>query len=315
MQSDRSNWGADCSKAQVVMACEGREGVVEVANRARELRHWLRSLPAPVALAVESTGRYHLLLANLAHRLGHVVYVLDPFRVRRYAQSTAFRGKTDPIDARVIARFLAREQDGLRPYQPPTPGQRRIDSLLRRRARLTVMRQQLTALARTLGGHRAALRSALDSLQRLIDAIERSAEAEVLRRAQTTARRDRLRTVVGIGPLTGIALANLFDRIAFKTADQVVAFVGLDPRPCDSGKHQGRRRITKRGDSELRRLLHNAAMAAARTDLWRPYYERCRARGLATTEALCDLARRLLRTAWALDHKQQDFDPERVRIT
>jgi transposase len=314
MQSERLNWGGDCSKDWVVLACDGRDEVVNVANRAHELRCWLRGLPGPVALAVESTGRHHILLANAALRLGHVVYVLDPYRVRRYAQSTTFRCKTDPIDARVIARFLAREHDGLRPYKPPTPRQRRIDSLMRRRARLVVIRQQMTTLLGTLHGHKIALRAALDSLDRLIRDIEQCVDTLIHQNAQTAARCDRLRTIVGIGPMTSIALANLFDRVAFENPDKAVAFVGLDPRPDDSGSHQGRRRITKRGSPELRRLLHNAAMAAARTALWRPYYERSRQRGLATTEALCELARRLLRLAWALDKAQHDFDPERVRM-
>lgn len=314
MQSDRPNWGGDCSKDWVVLACDGRDEVIKVANRAGPLRQWLRSLPGPSALAVESTGRYHMVLANAAHRLGHQVYVLDPYRVRHYAKSTSYRGKTDPIDARIIARFLAREQDKLHPYKPPTPQQRRIDSLLRRRARLVVMRQQLVALAGTLNGHKAALRGTLDSLDRLIRDIERSADALAHRDADLAACCDRLRTIVGIGVMTSIALSNLFDRVTFKNADKAVAFVGLDPRPDDSGDHRGTRHITKRGSSELRRLLHNAAMAAARTALWRPYYERSLKRGLATTEALCELARRLLRVAWALDRHQQDFDPTRVRI-
>jgi hypothetical protein len=53
-----------------VLAGDGRDEVIKVANRARELRQWLRSLPDPVALAVESTGRHHMVLANAARRLG-----------------------------------------------------------------------------------------------------------------------------------------------------------------------------------------------------------------------------------------------------
>jgi transposase len=114
--------------------------------------------------------------------------------------------------------------------------------------------------------------------------------------------------------MTRIALSDLFDRVTFDNPDKAVAFIGLDPRPGDSGDHRGKRHITKRGSSELRRLLNNAAMAAARTDLRKPDYGRSRQRGLAATEALCELARRLLRTAWAPDRHQQEFDPGRVRI-
>ena len=82
MQSDRPKVGCDCSKDEVVIVRDREDRVVVVRNRGRELRQWLRGLPGPVDLAVESTGRYHLVLANLAHRLGHTVYVLDPRRVR-----------------------------------------------------------------------------------------------------------------------------------------------------------------------------------------------------------------------------------------
>lgn len=314
MQSDRPKVGCDCSKDEVVIVRDREDRVVVVRNRGRELRQWLRGLPGPVDLAVESTGRYHLVLANLALRLGHTVYVLDPRRVRRYAESTVHRGKTDAIDARVICRFLAREIDSLRPYVPPTRRQRRIDSLIRRRGKLVTMTQQLGTMHSTLPGHKAELRSALAHLQRLIKAIDRDLDGLTASDATLGARRRRLETIVGVGDLNGVLLANLFDRVAFPGPDQLVAFVGLDPRPADSGRHRGRRRITKRGAAECRRLAYNAAKAAARSALWKPYYDRCRARGLSSTEALCDLARRLLRVAWAVDHYQQDFDPSRVRI-
>ena len=38
--------------------------------------------------------------------------------------------------------------------------------------------------------------------------------------------------------------------------------MGLDVRVRDSGTFRGRRKLTKKGDPEVRRLLYNAAMAA-----------------------------------------------------
>lgn len=313
MQSQMLCWGADCHKETVVLALDGETEVITLQNRVKVLKRWLASLSGPVAIAMESSGRFHVMLANLAHKLGHAVYVLDPKRVRRYAQSTGFRGKTDRLDACVIARFLAREQDGLRRYVPPTPEQRRIDSLLRRRHKLDVIRQQLADVAKLLHGNRAEMRRVREQLKALIQAIDRSLKALITRDPALAERYQRLCRVPGIGPLNGTALANLFHRIDFKAADPVVAFVGLDPRPHDSGQHRGKRRLTKHGHPEYRRLLHNAAMSARKTPLWKPYYERSIARGLASTEALVDLARRILRTAWALDHHQREFDPGRLR--
>ena len=95
-------------------------------------------------------------------------------------------------------------------------------------------------------------------------------------------------------------------------ADAFVAFIGLDPRPDDSGKKTGRRRLSKRGDPELRRLLYVAAMSASRTRAWKPLYQRALARGLSRIEALVTLARHIARTAWSIYTHKTNFDPVRL---
>jgi len=97
-----------------------------------------------------------------------------------------------------------------------------------------------------------------------------------------------------------------------KNADAFVAFTGLDPRPDDSGQHQGKRRLSKRGPSELRRLLYLAAMAAKKTAAWKPLFEHYRAKGLSTTACFVILARRIARTAWSMYTYKTEFDPGRL---
>jgi hypothetical protein len=53
-------------------------------------------------------------------------------------------------------------------------------------------------------------------------------------------------------------------------------------------------------------------MAAAKTALWRPYYQAQRAKGLSSTAAIVILTRKLVRVAFALYKYQQPFDPTRV---
>jgi len=88
--------------------------------------------------------------------------------------------------------------------------------------------------------------------------------------------RRRLAGIAGVGAVVSAALTPVLERYAFKKADSFVAFLGYDPRPQDSGQKRGRRRPTKRGPSELRRLLYIAAMAAVRTKTWKPLYEHYR---------------------------------------
>jgi transposase len=77
----------------------------------------------------------------------------------------------------------------------------------------------------------------------------------------------------------------------------------------------GKRRLSKRGPAELRRLLFNAAMAAARTRVWKPVYEHYRARGLPTTAALVILARKIARIAWSIHRYHTSFDPQRLKTS
>src|SRR5438093_13694765 len=74
---------------------------------------------------------------------------------------------------------------------------------------------------------------------------------------------------------------------------------------------RGRRRLSKRGPAELRRLLFNGARSASKTKLWRPLYERYRARGLSTIEATVVLARKLVRVAFSIYRHGTTFDPAR----
>jgi transposase len=107
-------------------------------------------------------------------------------------------------------------------------------------------------------------------------------------------------------------MLRLFDRAKGASADAIVALIGLDPRPMESGNRKGIRRLSKRGDSETRRLLYNAGMAGAKTDTWRPVFERERAKGLPATAALMVLARRLVRIAYSLFKSGGQFDRQRV---
>jgi hypothetical protein len=93
----------------------------------------------------------------------------------------------------------------------------------------------------------------------------------------------------------------------------LVAFVGLDPRACDSGQKAGRRRLSKRGSGELRRLLYNCAQAAAKTKTWKPYYTQLKTGRFSTTQALVIIARKLLRIAFSIwQQPGGKFDPQKI---
>ncbi|EPH0305422.1 MULTISPECIES: IS110 family transposase [Pseudomonas] len=123
--------------------------------------------------------------------------------------------------------------------------------------------------------------------RRLEDAIQ-----STLDEAGLTAQSKRCQKVEGIGPLTAAALSMAFLRGSFRNSDAFIAFIGLDVHLKESGRYSGRRKLTRQGDPEIRRLLHSIAMSAARTQRWQSIYQSYLARGLKKTEALTILARK-----------------------
>jgi transposase len=307
------NIGADVGKDEIVLACaEGSFATRRVHNQRAALLAWLKELPAGSRIGVEATGSYHELLAELAHKLGFAVYVLNPKDTRNYAKAMGLRGKTDRVDAELIARLIAHEHAKLHPWIPPTAEQREIDRLLRRRAKVSSIRASLMKSFKGVSGFAPelkALRERLDKLLVRLDAkIKTLIEASTVRKEHYA----RLRKIAGVGAVVASSVVNTLERVPFERADAFVAFTGLDPRPDESGHRHGRRRLSKRGPSELRRLLYLAAMAAAKTKIWKPIYQHYRARGLSSTAALVVLARRIARTAWSIYTHKTTFDPERI---
>jgi transposase len=151
------------------------------------------------------------------------------------------------------------------------------------------------------------------SLKTLLDCIDKRCE-EVFRQAPDSAeRRERLTLIPGVGKLSSIGLHVSLARTPYRNSDALIAGLGLDPRPNDSGQHRGRRRLTKRGPSELRRLLYLAAVTAVRYPAFRAIYLRARSRGLGAVAALLTVSRKIARIAFAIDRSGARFDPAKLQ--
>ena len=135
--------GVDVGSAHLDVAIEGQPGVIRLGNADLAISRWLRKLPVGSLVAMESTGRYHRRLAHLAHEAGMVVFVLDPRAVHHYARGMGQRGKTDRLDAQVLARLIEREHAHLRAWEPPNEQEEVLKELIRQRASLTQAKQAL----------------------------------------------------------------------------------------------------------------------------------------------------------------------------
>jgi transposase len=301
--------GIDVAKAELVVGVAGRpDHDCVLANTQPQIELWLDQIPAGSRLAVESTGRYHAQLVDLAQARGLTVYVLNARDVHYYARALGQRGKTDRTDAQVISRYLHEHHAHLHPFIAGDPVAQQIDHLLQRRERIVVHHDALKRSLRELDGLQATA-TLLHDFEALLGVIDQCIAVLIASEPGRASAARLLRSIPGIGPLGSALLSGLFQRIPFTRSDAVVAFSGLDPRPLDSGQKRGRRRLSKRGSPLLRRTLFMAAFSASRSRVFKPFYQALRARGLASTEAFVILARKLLRIAFAVWKTQTVFEP------
>lgn len=313
MQEVKVFIGVDVAKAELVMAVHGQDGCRSVANDASAINTWLRELPAGAALAMESTGRHHQLLATLAGAAGLQVFVLNARDVHFYAKALGARAKTDRVDAQVIARYLAEQHTHLRPWRVPHALLSQVQCLLGQRwtavTKRTALRQSMQGCDGAIADHVQALEAAFAALLQAMDARIVQLFVED---AQLRAQRKLLQSIVGVGPQSSALLVSVLAQANFASSDALVAYSGLDPRACDSGRSRGHRRLSKRGQPALRRQMYLAAMSACHTKAFEGTYKALRQRGLETTEALVVLARKLLRIAFAVWRSGMPFDPQRL---
>ena len=302
-------FGVDVDQARLVVARHEVEGTESIDNQAPAIRAWLARLPAGSRIGAESTNRYHEVLVRLAQAAGHTVFVLNPRDVRHYAKGIGRRGKTDRVDAGVIARYVAKEADELHAHVPRTDRQQAMHVLQQQRAALQRTSAQLRQ-ALTAHGPAEALRPLMEAAREALRQIDKTIQAQI-QASPDAALFKCLMSVPGIGPVVAACLAHHLRRWPLTHVDAWVACTGLDPRPNDSGRKVGRRVLSKRGDATLRQMLYLAAMTFARHPLGKVLAERYRQRRLSSTATYNILARLLARVAWSISKTAESFDPQR----
>jgi transposase len=299
---DVSNWSLSCAWRGLEREFPNdEEGVREALEWAKGAQVW----------CMEATGRHHRGLADSVCASGLRRLVVNPGRARKYLGFVNPRGKTDRLDAAALRRLAECEGGSLRAYSPvPARGAAARDTLVRRRSLVEarVSLEQTAAEAGDPGGHMADAAAALRRAQACLD-------KELAAALSGLAGYERLLTVPGVGPLTAAALACALERGEFAGPDALVAFLGLDPRPDDSGRHRGRRRLSHQGDAQARTFLFTAARAGSRLRPWKPYYQSQLAKGLSSTEATVVLARKLARVCWKVYRQEGPFQDKTVLDT
>jgi transposase len=260
----------------------------KIANEPQAVKRLVRKLettgPGPVRCCYEAgPGGYALQRQMTTGRLS--CDVIAPALVPR---KPGERIKTNPRDARKLAELL--RAGLLTTVRPPTPAEEAVRDLCRARddARedLQRARHRLSKLLLRRGHHYAgrnwtrahaawigaltwphpAERGVVEDYQLAITQVEARLReldrqlTEVAGRAPYAEPVGWLRCFRGIDTLTAmVLLAELQDIRRFRTARELMGYLGVVPSEYSTGEHARRGRITKAGNAFLRRVLVEAA--------------------------------------------------------
>jgi transposase len=251
-----------------------------IATTAQALRKRFSDLEA--SRVVIEVGTHSPWIQRLLQELGHETITANPRHVRLIYGS---RNKNDQLDAERLARLARVDTKLLHPIQHRGGTAQADRALLRSRNALVECRTKLVNHARgmvkSIGGRlpscstsyfhkrvredvpdelKPALTPVLDTIATLTRKIQR---LETLIERLATKRYPEtglLRQVSGVGPLTALSyVLTVEDPERFKSSRAIGPYLGLRPRQSQSGEQDPELRITKAGDTDLRRLLVGSA--------------------------------------------------------
>jgi len=258
---------------------------------------------------------------------GQSVVRVPPKMMAEQRRIARTRGKSDPIDAAAVARAALREPD--LPVASHDEGSRELKLLVDRRDDLVkhrtatinrllwrvheidpelappkasldraVRQQELTERLAGLPGIVAEL--ARDELADVIELTRRINDIERRINGLVTSAAPTLLAMPGVGALTAAKIVGETAGVArFKSEAAFARHAGIAPIPVWSGNTAGRVRLTRSGNRQLNAAIHRIAVTQIRLDgLGSTYYEKKKAEGMSTPEALRCLKRRLARIVY-----------------
>jgi transposase len=250
-------------------------------------------------IVMESTGFYS---ADVNQWLCEVApetepAVVNPKFMKDFLSSLDPRTKNDRVDSQGIARFGTDRSPRATP--PLSEAENRLRELMRLREFLVQERDALSnRLASTRSKEtRVLAEKTVKDLDRRIEQTLKKALAVARKDAQKAADLSRLMEIFGVGEIIALTvLAEVGDLRRFKTTGQLANYCGLTPKTSESGEGARRQRMSKIGNSSVRRVLFMAAsvnVAHNKTDM-ADWYRAAVARGMQPIKAMVRLMRKIL---------------------
>jgi transposase len=300
--------GIDVDKSSLVFCTESGKPF-RIANREDAIKKYLETLPEGSQIHLESSGGYERLARRVLEEAGFEVRVHNPLKTRRLAQARGTRAKTDPLDARGLARsgsLLPATCAKALDRQALADISRTIEAIRETigRYKVRMQRPELAALARE------ALADVVEALES--KAAQLSKEFEALVQTSPWMQAYKLcRSIPGVGPVTArLMVSELPEDFMQRSSAQLCSYAGLAPIDDSSGGRRGVAHVGK-GNSRLKKAMYMPAVwSLSKQDWARDLYRRLRSKGKSHRAAIMAVMRRLLIRIVAVLHRGSPWEPE-----
>lgn len=260
---------------------------------------------------MESTSVYWEALAEYLYDKGYKVSVVNPARIKGYAQGELIRSKTDKVDASVIARFCRAMDPGA--WVPEPKEIRELRSLVRRLEALDKMRQQeVNRLDVSAEVVKKQIRDHIEYLSEQIETVKEKIKEYINNDPQLRDKQELLDSIPGVGEETISQVLSHFGYVEkFSSAKRLSSYLGISPREYQSGSSvRGRSKMSKIGRSSLRKTFFMPALASLRFNpVIREMKERMEKAGKPKMVIVGAAMRKLVHLIYGVLKTKKPFDP------
>lgn len=258
----------DQQHVRVLATCS----VPNSTNGFKTLMRWIKSHHKsdhlPLVSVLEATGVYYENCALALTKAGLYVSVVLPNKSKKYMESLGLKSKNDKIDARGLARMGAEQalprwkvmNEFFFTLRTMT---RQLESLQKTK---TSIANQLHAAQNSIyqvGVVTKQLKSLIKTLEKQHDNLQKAIINHIHSDADMAEKVANLCSIKGVGLITAAVILGETNGFALmENTSQLVSYCGYDVVEDQSGNRVGKTKISKKGNSRIRRALYFPAITA-----------------------------------------------------
>lgn len=273
-----------------------------------KLKRMLPENPQNYHVCMEATGNYYENFADFMAENGYHVTVVNPLKIKKFAESEFQKTKTDKQDAKLIARYCKQKllnSNKCRSYKKPNEQQYQFKRIL---SYLNALKQQQTMLKNRIKSSKDGF--VTDELRKQLDDVKtyiKTAETKLTELTECDTK-EQLKSIPSISETTAKVLLHYLTLFDFESANKFVAFAGLSPHQAKSGTSVHKKeKLSRYGNRILKSALYMPAVVAYRMGVFKAFTDRLEKKGKRGKLVIVAIMRKLAALAWTLYSKGESY--------